>query len=145
MAGVGACIPPSPAPGPITADRRLGGPPASAFIGNGCTVGALPGSAVALRRKPRRPLRVAVTIPAELAPLLVLLAAAAVPAGVRAAVYAVLAETARQVHVPADLVARATGRSTVVGPAAAPWAWHRPGRRPDASVRHLPAGLEPAR
>ncbi|GAA3463041.1 hypothetical protein ACFFSW_02590 [Saccharothrix longispora] len=38
----------------------------------------------------------------------------------QAGLYAVLTQTARQVHVPPDLVARATGFSTVVGLAAAP-------------------------
>ncbi|MFD1152060.1 MFS transporter [Saccharothrix hoggarensis] len=125
----GACISPFLVIGPIIADQRLGGPLAWALIGNGYAVGALLGSAVVLRWRPRRPLRVAVTIPVALAPLLVLLAAgapapvlaaAAVPAGVQSAIYAVLTSTARQVHVPADLVARATGFSTVVGLAAAP-------------------------
>ncbi|MFE2757528.1 MFS transporter [Actinosynnema sp. NPDC059335] len=125
----GVCTSPFLVLGPIVADQRLGGPLAWAFIGNGYAVGALLGSTAALRRRPRRPLRVAVTIPAALAPLLVLLAAgaptavlaaAAVPAGAQSALYAVLTDTARQVHVPADLVARATGFSTVVGLAAAP-------------------------
>ncbi|WP_338019536.1 MFS transporter [Saccharothrix deserti] len=125
----GVCISPFLVIGPIIADQRLGGPLAWAFIGNGYAVGALLGSTVALRWRPRRPLRVAVTIPVALAPLLVLLAAgapvpvlaaAAVPAGVQSAIYAVLTDTARQTHVPADLVARATGFSTVVGLAAAP-------------------------
>ncbi|WP_433271357.1 MFS transporter [Actinosynnema sp. CS-041913] len=125
----GVCISPFLVLGPIIADQRLGGPLAWAFIGNGYAAGALLGSTVALRWRPRRPLRAAVTIPVALAPLLVLLAAgapvpvlaaAAVPAGVQAALYAVLTDTARQVHVPADLVGRATGFSTVVGLAAAP-------------------------
>ncbi|MFJ6673244.1 MFS transporter [Actinosynnema sp. NPDC091369] len=175
----GACISPFLVLGPIIADRRLGGPLAWAFIGNGYAVGALLGSAIALRWKPRRPLRVAVVIPVALAPLLVLLAAgapvpvlaaAAVPAGVQAAVYAVLTETARQVHVPADLVARATGLSAVVGLAAAPVGMALAGPAAERvgadavllvgalvavlsvplalavrSVRHLPAELEPAR
>ncbi|MFE9747209.1 MFS transporter [Saccharothrix saharensis] len=175
----GACISPFLVLGPIIADRQLGGPLAWAFIGNGYAVGALLGSAVAVRWKPRRPLRVAVTIPVALAPLLVLLAAgapvpalaaAAVPAGVQAAVYAVLTETARQVHVPADLVARATGLSTVVSLAAAPVGMALAGPAAERvgadavllagalvavlsvplalavrSVRHLPAELEPAR
>ncbi|MBB5960680.1 MFS family permease [Saccharothrix tamanrassetensis] len=125
----GACISPFLVVGPIIADRHLGGPLAWAFIGNGYAVGALLGSTLTLRWRPQRPLRVAVTIPVALAPLLVLLAAgapvpvlaaAAVPAGVQSAIYAVLTDTARQTHVPADLVARATGFSTVVGLAAAP-------------------------
>lgn len=125
----GVCISPFLVLGPIIAEQRLGGPLAWAFIGNGFAVGALLGSALALRWRPRHPLRVAVTIPVALAPLLVLLAhgapvpvlaAAALPAGVQSALYAVLTDTARQVHVPADLVARATGFSTVVGLAAAP-------------------------
>jgi len=125
----GVCISPFLVLGPVIAEQRLGGPLAWVLIGNGYAAGALLGSALALRWRPRRPLRVAVTIPAALAPLLVLLAAgapvwalaaAAVPAGVQSALYAVLTETARQVHVPADLVARATGLSTVVGLAAAP-------------------------
>ncbi|XVV03423.1 MFS transporter [Actinosynnema sp. CA-248983] len=125
----GVCISPFLVLGPIIAEQHLGGPLAWAFIGNGYAVGALLGSALALRWRPRHPLRVAVTIPVALAPLLVLLAygapvpvlaAAALPAGVQAALYAVLTDTARQVHVPAGLVARATGFSTVVGLAAAP-------------------------
>ncbi|WP_461125155.1 MFS transporter [Saccharothrix stipae] len=125
----GVCISPFLVLGPVIADQRLGGPPAWAFIGNGYAVGALLGSALALRWRPRHPLRVAVVIPAALAPLLVLFAvgapvqllvAAAVPAGVQSALYAVLIDTTRQVHVPADLVARATGFATVVGLAAAP-------------------------
>ena len=125
----GACISPFLVIGPIIADQRLGGPLSWAFIGNGYAVGALLGSAVALRWNPRRPLRIAVTIPVALTPLLILLATgapvpvlalAAVPAGAQSAVYAVLTDTARQTHVPADLVARATGFSTVVGLAAAP-------------------------
>ncbi|GAA1279926.1 MFS transporter [Saccharothrix xinjiangensis] len=125
----GACISPFLVLGPIIADRRLGGPLAWALIGNGYAVGALLGSAAALRLRPRRPLRLAVTVPVALAPLLVLLAlgapvpvlaVAAVPAGVQAALHTVLVDTARQTHVPVDLVARATGFSTVVGLAAAP-------------------------
>ncbi|MFI9813150.1 MFS transporter [Saccharothrix variisporea] len=125
----GVCISPFLVLGPIIADEHLGGPLAWALIGNGYAVGALLGSALALRWRPQYPLRVAVTIPVALAPLLVLLAAgapvpvlaaAAVPAGVQSALYAVFTDTARLVHVPADLVARATGFSTVVGLAAAP-------------------------
>ncbi|MCC8242911.1 MFS transporter [Saccharothrix luteola] len=125
----GACISPFLVLGPIITDERLGGPLSWAFIGNGYAAGALVGSAIAMRWHPRRPLRVAVTIPVALAPLLVLLAAgapvfllaaAAVPAGIQSAIYAVLTDTARQTHVPPDLVARATGFSTVVGLAAAP-------------------------
>jgi MFS family permease len=125
----GACISPFLVLGPIITEQRLGGPLSWAFIGNGYAVGALLGSAIAMRWHPRRPLLIAVTIPIALAPLLILLAtgapvyllaAAAVPAGVQSAIYAVLTDTARQTHVPPDLVARATGFSTVVGLAAAP-------------------------
>lgn len=165
--------------GPIIAERRLGGPLAWALISNGYAAGALAGSTVALRWRPRRPLLVAVTIPVALAPLLVLLAAgapvpilvaAAVPAGVQAALHAVLTDTARQVHVPADLVSRATGFSTVVGLATVPVGMALAGPAaerigPDLvllvgalaavasaplalavrSVRHLSAEAEPAR
>ncbi|WP_322746690.1 MFS transporter [Saccharothrix syringae] len=125
----GACVSPFLVLGPVIADQRLGGPLAWALIGNGYAVGALLGGALALRLRPRHPLRTAVTVPVALAPLLVLLAAgaptavlaaAAVPAGAQAALHAVLTDTARQVHVPADLVARATGFATVVGLAATP-------------------------
>lgn len=125
----GACISPFLVVGPIIVDRHLGGPLSWAFIGNGYAVGALLGSALALRLRPRRPLRIAVAVPVALAPLFALLAAgapvpvlvaAAVPAGVQSAVYAVLIDTARQTHVPTDLLARATGFATVVGLAAAP-------------------------
>jgi MFS family permease len=125
----GACISPFLVLGPIVAERNLGGPLSWAFIANGYAVGALLGSAIALRWRPRHPLRVAVTIPVALAPLFVLLATgapvvvlalAAVPAGVQQSLYWVLTDTTRQTHVPADLVARATALSTVVGLAAAP-------------------------
>ncbi|MGM1064094.1 MFS transporter [Saccharothrix sp. Mg75] len=125
----GACLSPYLVLGPVIAEERLGGPLAWAFVGNGYAVGALLGAAVALRWRPRYPLRVAVTAPLALVPLPVLLAvgapvpvlvAAAVPAGVQAALYAVFTTTARQVHVPVDLIARATGFSTVVGLAAVP-------------------------
>ncbi|MCE6994999.1 MFS transporter [Saccharothrix sp. S26] len=125
----GACISPFLVLAPVVADQQLGGALAWGFIANGYAVGALLGSVLALRRRPRRPLLVAVTIPVALAPLPALLAAgapvpvlvaAAVPAGAQAGLYAVLTQTARQIHVPADLVARATGLSTVVGLAAAP-------------------------
>ncbi|GAA0236137.1 MFS transporter [Saccharothrix mutabilis subsp. mutabilis] len=173
----GVCISPFLVLGPIIADQRLGGPLAWALIGNGYAVGALLGSTVALRWRPRHPLRVAVAIPVALAPLLVLLAAgapvavlvaAAVPAGVQSALHAVLTDTARQVHIPADLVARATGFSTVVGLAAAPLGMALAGPAAERvgaghvllagalvavlsapaalavrSVRRLPAGAEP--
>ncbi|MER5268313.1 MFS transporter [Actinosynnema sp. NPDC002837] len=125
----GACISPFLVLAPVLADQQLGGALAWGFIANGYAVGALLGSVLALRWRPRRPLVVACAIPVALAPLLALLAAgapvpvlvaAAVPAGVQAGLYAVLTQTARQVHVPADLVARATGFSSVVGLAAAP-------------------------
>lgn len=125
----GVCISPFLVLGPIVAERNLGGPLSWAFIGNGYAVGALLGSAIALRWRPRHPLRVAVTIPVALAPLLallaidvpvVVLALAAVPAGIQQSIYAVLTDTARQTHVPVDLIARTTALSTMVGMAAAP-------------------------
>ncbi|MCS7479660.1 MFS transporter [Umezawaea endophytica] len=174
----GACLSPFLVLAPVIADQRLGGALAWGFIANGYAVGALLGSALALRWRPRRPLLVAVTIPIALAPLLALLAAgapvpilvtAAVPAGVQAGLYAVLTETARQVHVPADLMARATSLSTVVGLAAVPLGMALAGPAAELigtdvvllagaviavlsaplalsvrSVRHLPAEPEPA-
>lgn len=125
----GLCISPFLVIGPVIAERSLGGPLAWAFVGNGYAAGAILGSAVALRWRPPHPLRVAVVAPVALAPLLVLLAvdapvpvlvAAAVPAGVQTALHAVLTDTARQNHVPAEFVARATAFTTVISVATAP-------------------------
>ncbi|MFT7836348.1 MFS transporter [Saccharothrix sp. BKS2] len=86
-------------------------------------------TALAALKAPDRPVPPRPAVPAALAPLLVLLAlgapvpllaVAAVPAGVQAALHTVFVETARQTHVPAELVARATSFATVVGLGTAP-------------------------
>jgi MFS family permease len=125
----GLCVGPFLVLGPVVAERDLGGARAWAIVGIGYAVGGLAGSALALRWHPRYPLRTAVAGTLALAPLMALLAAgapavllalAALPAGVQAAVHAVLFATTRQQHVPGQFIARVAAVSSLAGFAALP-------------------------
>jgi hypothetical protein len=101
--------------GPLVASESLGGAPAWGAILTGQAIGAVAGAVVALRLKPARPLRLCFLSLPLLAPAYVALAveapvalaaAAAALAGVVAALFTVLWETALQEHIPAAAISR---------------------------------------
>ncbi|HZD74273.1 MAG TPA: MFS transporter [Actinomycetota bacterium] len=101
--------------GPLVAKRSLGGAGAWAIIGAGYATGAVVGGLLGLRWRPRRPLLASVVVVFALAPLLaglaipvplVLLAGAAVLAGLQASLSGVLSTTTLQQHVPAQVLSR---------------------------------------
>jgi predicted MFS family arabinose efflux permease len=101
--------------GPLVAKRELGGAAAWALVAAGYGVGTIGGGLLGLRVRPRRPLLVAVLINAAFVPVLgllavaahaVIIAAAAVPAGIATSLYLVLWDTTLQERVPGDALAR---------------------------------------
>jgi hypothetical protein len=101
--------------GPVIADAALGGARAWTAIAIGYAVGGIVGSGLALRWRPRYPLRAAFGVALALSPFLLLLGAAApvpvltaaaVLAGGQASVFNVFHGTTLQTHVPERLVSR---------------------------------------
>jgi MFS family permease len=115
--------------GPVIANDQLGGPGAWTATVLGYAIGGIGGNALALRWRPRHPLRAAYAAAVALSPFLFLLAASApVPiltvaatlAGAQASIFNVLQTTTLQTQVPPHLVSRIAAVNTLGSLAAVP-------------------------
>jgi MFS family permease len=125
----GACLAPILALGPLVAPRELDAATSWATIMTGFAVGGVLGGLAAMRWTVRHPLRVASAVSLLVVPMPSCLATAqpvavttvaGTLAGAQAAVFNLLAATARQNHVPAAMRARMAGLASVLAMAAVP-------------------------
>jgi hypothetical protein len=115
--------------GPLVAKRSLGGAGSWAAISSALGVGLVLGSVVALRVRPRRPLRAAFALVVAVAPALALLgtshstlliAASMIPAGVTLAIGQTLWSTTLQQKVPESALSRVSSYDWIASTALRP-------------------------